>query len=406
MIAAHRRFGKTVLAINEGQKRIFTIKNDNPRVGYIAPTYKMAKNIAWDYLKYYSHNIIGKKINESELKIDYFLPNQGNNQNTGRFQLFGADNPDSLRGLYFDFVILDEYSLMPPNLFSEIIRPELSDRQGGAMWIGTFKSNRDIFYKLYNEKHDESWYVRRLPLSETKYIDELEISDIRTHMEDAEYLQEYELLPMDFVKGAYFGERIRKAQEQKRITSVPYDRSLPVHTVWDLGISDDMAIGFFQVIGREPRMIDFYSNSGYGLDHYVEELRKKPYIYGKHIAPHDINVRELSSGKSRKEIATSFGINFEVAPQVSVKDGIDAARILLDRLWIDEQKCSPFIDAVLQYRREWDDKRMCFKDNPLHDWTSHAADVLRYFALSENIFKVERLVAHQFKPNYALKKYY
>lgn len=342
----------------------------------------MAKNIAWDYLKHYSKNIPSVKPNESELKID--LPNGG------RFQLFGADNPDSLRGMYFDYVILDEYPMMPSNLFSEIIRPSLSDRPGGALFIGTLKSKRDQLSVLYKKLAGVNTFKISLPVSETKILPDEELKDARQSMTEEEYLQEYECIPMDFVKGSYYGEMMRVVQGEGRICSVPYDRMLPVSTVWDLGVSDDTAIGFFQM-AREPRMIDYYHNSGYGLDHYIETLSKKGYIYGRHIAPHDIEVRELSSGKSRREIARTLGINFDVCPNIPLKDGIDAARLSLRNLWIDEKRCTHFIDSVLQYRREWNDKKGCFSDNPLHDWTSHGADVLRYYAVATKFLQQSRI---------------
>lgn len=351
----------------------------------------MAKNIVWDYLKHYSDCVPGKKYNESELKVDF--------PNGGRFQLFGADNPDALRGMYFDYVILDEYSLMPSNTFSEIIRPSLSDRPGGAMFIGTFKSKRDQLYKLYSDLKGENTFRGIYPVSDTKALPQEELDDARRLMDKDEYLQEYECIPMDFVRGSYFGSEVRLAKAEGRIRHVPYERILPVHTVWDLGISDDTAIGFFQTTGGQIRMIDFYSNSGYGLDHYLEILRKKPYIYGKHIAPHDIEVRELSSGKSRRELAAKLGINFHIAPNLGVKEGIDAGRMLLQRMWISEENCGYFIDACAQYRREWNEKRGIFNDNPLHDWTSHAADVLRYAAVSESMFQYvpRRAVIHRRK---------
>lgn len=185
------------------------------------------------------------------------------------------------------------------------------------------------------------------------------------------------------IEGAYYTKELAEARKAGRMTNVPHDPAIPVFTVWDLGISDSMAIGFFQKVGFEFRMIDYYENSGEGFPHYVQVLKEKNYTYGKHFAPHDISVRELGTGKSRLETAASLGINFDIVPSMPVQDGIDAARNLVKKAWFDFTKTEPFLDALSQYRRVWDDKMGTFKDRPYHDWTSHAADMWRYAALVE-----------------------
>lgn len=185
------------------------------------------------------------------------------------------------------------------------------------------------------------------------------------------------------LKGAYYRRQIQEAREEGRITTVPYDPQLLVHTWWDLGVGDSTAIGFFQVVNFEWRMIDYFEASGEGLNFYKSILTEKRYNYGEHYAPHDIEVRELSSGKSRREIAQSLGINFNVAPNLPIDDGINAARMRFKTLWIDETKCSAFIAAISQYQKEWNDKMGDYKPHPLHDWTSHAADMFRYWAVTK-----------------------
>lgn len=186
------------------------------------------------------------------------------------------------------------------------------------------------------------------------------------------------------VEGAYFSKEIGEARKEKRITKVPYDPAIPVHTVWDLGIADAMSIGFYQRVGFELRMIDYHEESGEGFPYYVKLLKEKPYVYGKHFAPHDISVRELGTGLSRLETAAKLGINFEIVPSMPVQDGIDAARNLFKKTWFNFTTTEPFLDAISQYRRVWDDKMGAFKDRPFHDWTSHAGDMWRYTALVED----------------------
>ncbi|MGE4471073.1 MAG: PBSX family phage terminase large subunit [Desulfovibrio sp.] len=190
--------------------------------------------------------------------------------------------------------------------------------------------------------------------------------------------------PVLIAKGSYYGKRLQLAQDQCRIGRVAMDPALLVHTAWDLGVSDSTAIWFFQHLptsgGGEYRIIDYYEASGEGLAHYAGVLTAKGYHYGKHIAPHDIKVRELGSGKSRLEAARKLGIVFTVAPLQSVEDGIEAVRQVIDAAWFDKERCGQGLDALWSYQREWDDVRSCFKTSPLHDWSSHGADAFRYLA--------------------------
>jgi hypothetical protein len=184
------------------------------------------------------------------------------------------------------------------------------------------------------------------------------------------------------IQGAYYAKELDKARQENRIKHVPFDPLLKVHTWWDLGVGDSTCIGFFQTYGNEWRMIDYYEASGEGLQHYINVLKQKEYNYGTHYAPHDIRVRELGSGKSRLEIAGELGLEFQIAPNMAIDDGINAVRMRFNTLWIDEEKCKRFLEAISQYRKEWNDKMGEYKPHPLHDWTSHAADMLRYWAVT------------------------
>lgn len=350
------------------------LKKSNSRFAYIAPTYKMAKNISWDYLKHYSKDIPGIKTNESELRIDY--------PNGARITLYGADNPDSLRGIKLRGVVFDEYSQQPSNIFGEIIRPTLADTRGYAIWIGTPKGKNE-FYRLYKKAKGRKWLRLLLETKDTNLIPQEELDDAREMMTPDEYEQEWNCSFEASIQGAYYADQIRKAREENRIGKVPYEMSLPVNTYWDLGVGDSTTIGFFQKLGAEERMIDYYEASGEGIKHYIDILEKKKYTYGIHTAPHDIEVRELGTGKSRKVVASALGLDFQVAPNLPIDDGINSVRMRFNKLWIDEEKCQKFIDAITQYHKEWDDKRGEFKNQPFHDWTSHAADMLRYWAVTE-----------------------
>jgi len=373
VIVAHRRAGKSTACLNHLLREAILIPQS--RYAYIAPTYKQSKNIAWDILKEYASKVSGATFNEAELRCDLL--------NGSRITLYGADNPDSLRGMGLWGVVFDEYSQQPSNIFTEIIRPALSDHQGFAIWIGTPKGKNE-FWKLYEYgKKDDKWLSMLFNVDDTDIISESEIEDAKKIMSDDEFQQEFYCSFSANIKGAYYAKEIEKARKEKRIGIVPHDIGLPVITFWDLGMADSTAIGFFQKTGLEWRMIDYYEASGESLAHYAKVLKDKNYLYSAHYAPHDIEVRELGTGKSRLEIARELGINFLLTPNIPIEDGIGSVRMMFGYLWIDEEKCSQFIHNISLYRKEWDDKRGTFKDRALHDFTSHSADVLRYWAVTE-----------------------
>ena len=383
VIVAHRRSGKSTATFNHLQRDALKIKES--RYAFILPTYKMAKNVIWDIAKQYSKVIPGIDYNEAELTIKY--------PNGSRITLYGADNPDSLRGIGLWGVVFDEYSQQPSNIFSEIIRPALADHNGYAVWIGTPKG-KNSFWRLYNgyddegkiiENFEKDWYVSHLTVKDTKIIPDAELADARQQMTSDEYDQEFNCSFEAAIKGAYYSKELLKAREEKRVSKVPHDPALQVHTWWDLGIGDATAILFLQNDGINWRLIGSYQATGEGLAHFVNVLqeRAKTYNYGYHYAPHDIQVRELGSGKSRLEIAEQLGIRFEVAPNLPIEDGINAARLRFSTLWIDEENNQEFLHCISLYRKDWDDKRGEFRSKPFHDFTSHFADALRYWAVTK-----------------------
>lgn len=350
---------------------------ERPRFAYIAPTYTQAKAVAWDYAKHFAAPVIDHGVNESELRIDF-------QSNGSQVRLFGADNPDSLRGLYFDGVVFDEYGLMPPKIFSEVVRPELADRAGWALFMGT-PNGKNEFYKVVQQaRGDAEWFFAEYKASETGLLEPSELRSARQSMTTDEYAQEFECSFEASVKGAIYAREIIAAREGGRITRVPYDPSLAVDTDWDLGVGDATAIWFSQSLhSREVRLIDYYEATGHGLAHYKHVLNEKAYTYGLHWAPHDIQVREMSSGHSRLDAARSLGLYFQISPKVNtLEDGIHAARMLLPRCWFDVEKCQHGIEALQHYRWKPSDvvKNPTGKPLPVHDWSSHGADAFRGLA--------------------------
>ena len=371
VLVCHRRFGKTVLAVNH---LIMTCcEKPNSRLAYIAPTYRQGKAVAYDYLKEYTEPLmkLGGKRHETELKVDLW--------NGSRIQIFGADNPDSLRGLGFDGVVLDEFALMSPRTWSEIVRPAIADKLGYVIFIRT-PMGHNHFWEVYDlaKRRGDDWYAELYRASESEVISEDELEEARLTMPEDQYEQEFEVSFQAAVSGAYYGKQIQKAEREERITDVDYDPNNEVETWWDLGIGDSTAIWFAQRSGTEIHLIDYLETSGESLAYYVNEIEAKGYNYGRHIAPHDITTRELGTGKSRLEVARDLGIDFEVCPKLEIDHGIEAVRNNLDNCWFDKNRCKYGIDCLRQYRKQFDDRMQTFKNKPLHDWASHGADAFRY----------------------------
>ncbi len=379
-IVAHRRFGKTVGCINELIRAALT--NDRkfppPRYSYIAPTYAQAKDVAWAYLKHYSAPIPGIEARESDLTVIY--------PNGALVKLYGADNYERLRGLYNDGIIIDEPAQIDPRAWPEVIRPTLSDRMGWATFIGT-PAGRDWFYKI---DRDESgvdlaeWFRLTLKASATGIVADAELASLRTGLSESQYAQEFECSFEAAIIGAYYGKQMA-ALAGEHISGVPYDPAARVYTAWDLGYRDATAIWFVQVIGREIHVIDYYERIGSDIAIDVKAVLEKPYIYEKHIFPHDAWATQKQTGKTTIEFIAPLGIktsDVERAPDHRVEDGITNTIAFLPRCWFDKTKCARGIEALTLYRAEYDDKRMIIKTKPLHDWTSHAADAFRYLAMT------------------------
>jgi len=371
-IVAHRRAGKTVAAIIDQVDSALRFNAlPNGRFAYVAPFYAQAKDVVWTYLKSYALKVPGTIPNEAELRVDF--------PNGNRVRLYGADNYDRMRGIYLDDVVMDEMGDMDPRAWSEVIRPVLADRQGKATFIGTPKGRNGFWEIVERAKDNPDWYLSILRASETGLIPPDELAALRAEMSEDEFLREFECSFDAAVEGAYYARLLNEAElaTPKRIGHVPHDPALEVHAAWDLGIGDSTAIWLAQFVGREIRLIDYIENNGVALDWYARALREKPYLYAPLILPHDAQARELGTGKSRVEMLEGMGFRTRLAPRLGVEDGIETVRRMLPRTWIDATRCDVGLRAVREYREKVDPKRKVSL-GPLHDWTSHSADALRY----------------------------
>ena len=377
VVVAHRRAGKTVACVNQLIKEAVITKRKDFRGAYIAPFYKQSKSVAWDYFKQFTRVISGIVINESELRIDF--------KNGARIQLFGADNADSLRGLYFDSIICDEYGDWKSTVFQYVVRPALADRQGKAIIIGTPKG-RNQFWEVFDRaSHSDDWLALKITVDESGILPASEVASLKQELSEDAWRQEMECDFDAALPGAIWGRELYQAEQDGRITGVEYDDYADTYTAWDLGYSDDTAIWFYQVIHGEVHFIDFYSASGKSIEHYAAQVLSKPYRYKTHFLPHDARAKTLASGgKSVIEmLAEHLSITkMAITPSLSMQDGIQATRMMMPRAWFDKERCHDGVEALKQYQREWDEDKKMFRDKPRHDWTSHAADSMRYAAIN------------------------
>lgn len=388
ILVLHRRAGKTTAVLNHLQRDCLRVKES--QYAYIAPTYKQAKRVAWDMAKRMARDIPGVEYNEADLIIRY--------PNGSKLFLAGSDNPDSLRGIALWGVGFDEYPQQPSNIFSEVISKCLADHLGYAIFFGTPKGKNE-FHRIYTKAlTNPEWTVIFKTIDDSLAEEQGEtIDNLRIALEDDRKLVEQGLMTLDefnqewycsfeaSVKGAYYAKEIHEAREAGRVKEVPYDKELMVHTVWDLGVGKNLAIGFYQATMNERRMIDYWEGDVTdGIQQASLMLQKKGYLYANHFAPHDIRAKEISTGKTRLDTAREYGIDFRIVPSVSLDNGIDKGRLFWSKLWIDAEKCAHWLDAMSQYRQEWDDSKGCWIEKPVHDWTSHPADVHRYAALSQD----------------------
>jgi len=375
-----RRAGKDITAFNLAVRQAL---RKPCVVYYIFPTYSQAKKVIWDSVTNDGHRI-----------IDYFIPDElvvsKNSQemkirfvNGSLLQLVGSDNVDSLMGTNPSLCIFSEYAIQDPRAY-QFIRPILVANDGVALFISTPRGKNHLYELFELAKEHPDWFAYRLTVEDTNHIP-LELIEKEKEeglMSDDLIAQEYYCSFSSGVSGSYYSKYLDKMRLESRIGFVPWESGIKVHTAWDIGVRDSTSIIFFQVVGQTIRVVDFYQKHGEGLEHYAKILQNKDYVYGKHIAPHDIKVKEFGSGITRLEKARQLGITFITSNDLSIIDGIEAVRSTLGKMWIDEHKCKDLIKAIENYRQEWDGKRQVYKERPLHDQYSHAADALRYLCVS------------------------
>jgi phage terminase large subunit len=376
-LVAHRRAGKTVAAVNDLIRAAITALRPHAHYAYVAPFRSQAKSVAWDYLKRFAAPATAST-NEAELLIQTL--------NGSRIQLFGADNADAMRGLGFDGIYLDEYGDFRPSVWGNVIRPTLSDRAGWAVLGGTPKGRNQFYDAFSAAQRSPDWFVLRLPASSSGILPETELHALRAQLTEDQYRQEYECSFDAAILGAFYGTEMREADEAGRICPVPIDPEREVYTAWDIGWRDDTAIWFWQVARGEIHVIDHHAISGATISELADTLHQRGYRYARHYLPHDARAKTLASGGRSviEQLAEHLGgpSMMRIVPDLSVQDGIQAARMTLPRCWFDAERCREGVEALRQYQREYDEDKRAFRASPRHDWTSHSADAFRMLSIA------------------------
>jgi hypothetical protein len=364
-----------VACINDIVTRATYTQKKNARYAYIAPFYRQAKDVAWTYLKESAAPLIkkGTKPRESELRVELF--------NGAWITLYGADNPDALRGLYFDGVILDEYGDCRPSMWGEVILPTLNDRKGWAVFIGTPKGHNHFYEIKRRAETEDNWFFSELKASKTGIIDDEELKEIRAQLTPEQFKQEYECDFEAAVMGTYYASTIQ-AMPEDQFGEFPHDPEQPVYAVADLGFTDSTAFWFWQLTPSGPVLIDYEEENSQPLTYYFDLLRSKPYDYEHVYLPHDARAKSLQTGRSTIEQFLEADFPCKIVPRLSLQHGVDAARLMLPKCYFNmNTRVKDGIEALRAYRRQYNEVTKAFTDKPVHDWSSHGSDSFRYFAL-------------------------
>jgi phage terminase large subunit len=383
----HRRAGKDLTSMN------WMVCSAVQRVGtywHALPTYAQGRKTIWDgmtkdgkrFLDYIPPELISR-VRDDEMKV--WL------RNGSILQVIGAEDPDRLVGANPIGVTLSEYSIQNP-AFWDFVRPILAENGGWAVFIYTPRGRNHGFRLYERAKKNPNWFSQQLSTAETGAISPAAIEEDRQSGMSEEMIQQEYFVSFDIaLVGSYYGSHMAAAKREGRITRVPWEPSIPVTTGWDLGSSNATCIWFKQQVGAERRIIDFYRKSGEDLTHFVKVLQEKPYVYGQHYLPHDVEVKELSAKQSRRKILQDLGVRVKPVPRIEkVSDGIEVVRNYLRTCYFDEDKCSEGIQGLLEYVKKETGEvdangQVFYSEEPLHNWASDVADSMRSLACGDKL---------------------
>ncbi len=376
-VCTHRRAGKTVALVNDLIFGGLECQRYKPQLAYIGPTYSQAKRVAWSYLKDFAEPYLGKPPQEAELKVTL--------KNDATIYVLGADNADSLRGMYLDGAVEDEYALFKPSVHSQVIRPALSDRHGWGVFASTPRG-KNLFWdecEIAKANPEERFYML-LSADTSGIISAEELKELRRDMDPEEFAQEYLCSFDSALKGAIYASEVNDMFLEGRAGAhVQYDANLPTHCVFDLGFTDATVCIWFQIgLDGRVRIIACEATTGVDIFYHIEKINQFGGELGEVFLPHDARAKNLQTGKSIVEQFLKEGITPRMIAMHQVRDGISAVRRLFPALYVNTEMTGDLLEAMKAYRRKWDENLLMFSDIPLHDWASDFCDCLRYMAMA------------------------
>lgn len=407
-LVCHRRSGKTVACVNELITRALYSQKDSPRYAYVAPFYRQAKDVAWQYLKEFAAPFLAAPPRESELRVHLL--------NGAWITLYGADNPDALRGIYLDGIVLDEFGDCRPSLWGQVVLPTLADRQGWAVFIGTPKG-RNHFYDTYQRaREEENWFALQLPASVSGILPRAELLEMRSQMMEEEYNQEIECDFEAAVRGTFYADMINDLERSGAlITTSLFNPLHPVKMACDIGYKDSTAMWFWQERDDHIDVIDYYETNLAKLAEIFEHLRHLPYDYSHLWFPHDAKAETAQAEHSTIRQAQMWAArhypdaDVGIVPRLARQHGIDSVRQMLPHCRFSLPQTQDGLNALKAYRRKYDEVMKVFSKEPLHDWASDGADAFRYMSIvadrgSLSIPQEQKKEVHLLKtPEYKLK---
>jgi phage terminase large subunit len=384
---AHRRWGKDDVGLHWAA--VDAMQNVGG-IWHMLPEAAQARKAIWDAVNPHT----GKRRIEEAFPAEIIQTKRDQDMfirfvNGSTWQVVGSDNYNSLVGSPPRGIVFSEYALAKPAAWS-YMRPILKENDGWALFITTPRGNNHAKTLLEAAQQTPGWFAEVSSIRDTKALSEEALeAELQEYIKEngyevgrALFRQEYEASFDAAVIGSYYVGDIDRAIAERRIGQVPHDPALPVRTYWDLGLDDATAVWFVQEVGKEVRLIEYAEWTQQPLTAIAGEIMTRPYTYADHILPHDVRVREMTTGRSREEVLRNLLGRLSIAPQLGVEDGINALRILFPRLWIDEKNCAKGLEALRNYRKRWDEKRKTFEPRPHHDWASHGADAARMLAVT------------------------
>lgn len=388
-VVAHRRWGKDEVALHWAAAAAWERPGS---YWHLLPEMAQGRKAIWDSVNPHTGM---RRIEEAFPPVMSPTFHEGEMQvvlgNGSTWQVLGSDNYNSLVGASTAGVVISEWALADPEAWVHL-RPILLENNGWALFLWTPRGRNHAARAFEHRRLDPTWFCLKSPATETDVFTPEQLAQEKRELiaelgsveeGEARFASEY-LVDFDAAApGTYYATLLGEADREGRVGRVPVDPSLPVDTAWDLGIDDYTAIWFFQQAGREVRVIDYFETSNEGLAAVVARaIGAKSYLWGTHHLPHDVMVRELSSGRSRYEALQSMGLSrIHVGAAADPEDRVNAARLMIPMCWFDAERCAGGLDRLRNYRKRWNRATRSY-GGPLHDQASHGADAFGEFALN------------------------